>query len=114
MAFHDYSGNVSNVIRRIKGAAARYGRKVWITEIAILGCPWCHPPWTASRAMQDSYLRELLPALDACDDLVRYSWFTARNVPNAMNGGSSLLPFNRSSLQPTSTGALYAPRSHAQ
>ena len=108
LGFHDYQGNVSLTMRRINGAYARYGMKVWITEFAILGCPWCKPPWTATREQQDAFMREILPVLDSSDAVFRYAWFTGRNAPNTMNGGSNLLPYNSSDTTPTSTGAIYA------
>lgn len=112
IGFHDYEGDVAKLKRRLEGIVARYGgggvggveRKVWITEIAVTkyGTP---PP----RAAQDAYMRELLPYLDGADEVFRYSWFTARNVPNEQNGGSNLLPCDGSmGLAPTSTGTIYS------
>lgn len=108
IGFHDYEGNVSKIMRRVNGMYARYGRKVWITEFAVLGCPWCTPPTNATREVQDAYMREVLPVLEASDAVFRYAWFTSRNKPNYMNGGSNLLPYNSTDLTPTSTGAIYA------
>ena len=50
----------------------------------------------------------MLPKLDASASVFRYAWFTSRNPPNTMNGGSNLLPFNSTSTTPTSTGKIYA------
>jgi hypothetical protein len=108
IGFHDYEGNVTQVMRRINGANKHYGRKIWITEFAVLGCPWCTPPTTAARERQDAYMKEVLPLFDASDAVFRYAWFTSRNAPNSMNGGSNLLPYNSTSLTPTSTGIIYA------
>eukprot|EP00937_MAST-01D_sp_MAST-1D-sp2_P007251 g7251.t1 len=104
LGMHDYVGDVDKLKRRVSGAVQRYGgRKVWLTEIAIT--KWGAPP---PRAAQDAYLRQLLPYLDGSDDVFRYAWFTARNVPNQQNGGSNLLPSDSSDLTPTSTGTIYA------
>ena len=103
IAMHDYHGNATAMIQRITAAAARYRRKVWLTEFAILD--WGKPP---PRAAMDAFMREALPLLDASDDVYRYAWFSARNTANPMNGGSNLLPADTLSLEPTSTGAIYA------
>lgn len=108
IGLHDYVGNATALMRRLRGAHKRYGRKIWITEMAILGKPWATPPWTATREMQDAYMSEVLPLLDANDDVFRYAWFSARNAPNAMNNGSNLLPSADESLVPTSTGRIYS------
>ena len=111
IGLHDYTGNATALMRRLNGARARYGeRQIWITEFAILGKPWATPPWTATRAMQDAYLQEVLPLLDASDAVFRYAWFTSRNEPNAMNNCSNLLPNTNNGTAPTSTGALYMKR----
>ena len=103
IAFHDYEGSLSTLSRRIDGLFSRYGRKIWLTEFAILD--YGHPP---PRSAMDAYMKLALPALDANPKVYRYAWFTSRNVPNRMNGGSNLLPFNSSSLEPTSTGKIYS------
>jgi len=104
IAMHDYHGDVAGLKRRVEGAVKRYGgRKVWLTEVAITD--WGAPP---ARTAQDAYMKELLPYLDSSNDIFRYSWYSARNVPNAQNGGSNLLPSDSKSLTPTSTGKLYA------
>lgn len=103
IAMHDYQGDVAKLKRRISGAVKHYeGRKVWLTEFAIT--KWGAPP---SRAKQDAFLKEALPYLDASDDVFRYNWFSARNPPNAQNGGSNLLPCDSNSTTPTSTGLIY-------
>ena len=109
IAMHDYHGDAAALMRRIEGARARYGgRKIWLTELAILrfGKP---PP----RAIMNAFLKEVLPLLDASDDVDRYAWLASRNPKNEMNGGSNLLPFNSLSLEPTSTGTIYSIRYEA-
>merc|ERR1711933_415844 len=104
IAMHDYHGDVAGLKRKVEGAVKRYGgRKVWLTEVAITD--WGAPP---ARTAQVAYMKELLPYLDSSNDIFRYSWYSARNVPNAQNGGSNLLPSDSKSLTPTSTGKLYA------
>jgi len=102
LGLHDYHGSVPMLKRKIDGAAKRYGRKVWITEIAITD--WRDAP---ARDVQDAYMTELLPYLDSSDNVFRYAWYSARNAPNSQNGGSNLLASDGSATL-TSTGKIYA------
>merc|ERR1711920_139246 len=43
LAMHDYWGDVDMLDRKLKGAFARYGRKIWLTEIA-------HTHWSKDPA----------------------------------------------------------------
>ena len=63
-------------------------------------------------------MQQALPALEACDAVYRYAWYSARNQPGdqPVNGGSSLLEGMGalSTSEPprlTSTGEIY--RTHA-
>jgi len=102
IGMHDYRGSVAALQRRVSGAAKRYGRKVWITEIAIT--KWGAPP---SRDVQNAFMEKLLPYLDGNEDVFRYAWFSARNPPNKQNGGSNLL-VEKGQAELTSTGRMYA------
>lgn len=102
IVMHDYEGDVNKLKRRIEGAAKRYRRKIWLTEFGHL--VYGNPP---TRGQQDAYLKSVLPMLDQHPDVFRYAWFTARNKPNSMNGGSNLLPYDSASVEPTSTGQIY-------
>ena len=96
------------MLRRVNGAQERYGgRQIWITEFAILGKPWLPGGHTENRSDQNAFLKTVLPLLDASDAVFRYAWFTSRNVPNSMNGGSNLLPNANNGTTPTSTGEIY-------
>lgn len=111
IAFHDYQGNVSKIISRAEGLMKRYGKPTWITEFAISKwgrtvnnkCEDCH----ITRAMQDAYMKEVLPALDKCDAVHRYVWYTARDqpIPDVSNG--NLLVWNATTPLLTSTGQVY-------
>merc|ERR1719343_1416652 len=101
IGMHDYHGSVDGLRRKVDGAAKLYGRKVWISEIAITN--WGNP---TPRNEQDAYLKELLPYLDSSDNVSRYSWYAARNCPNNQNGGSNLLSCDGSAVV-TSTGKIY-------
>jgi len=101
IGMHDYHGSVEGLRRKVDGAAKRYGRKVWISEIAITN--WGDP---TQRNVQDAYLTELLPYLDSSENVFRYSWYAARNCPNNQNGGSNLLACDGSAVV-TSTGKIY-------
>jgi hypothetical protein len=101
IGMHDYHGSVEMLRLKVDGAAKRYGRKIWITEIAMTN--WGNPP---QRSVQDAYLKELLPYLDSSENVFRYNWFAARNCPNDQNGGSNLLACDGSAAI-TSTGEIY-------
>jgi len=101
IGMHDYHGSVEGLRRKVDGAAKLYGRKVWITEIAIT--MYGNPP---SREVQDAYLKELIPYLDNSENVFRYAWYSARNHPNNQNGGSNLL-VDDGSATVTSTGVIY-------
>merc|ERR1712151_942425 len=76
IGMHDYHGSVEGLRRKVDGAAKRYGRKIWISEIAITN--YGNP---TQRSVQDAYLTELLPYLDNSENVFRYSWYAARNCP---------------------------------
>jgi hypothetical protein len=101
IGMHDYHGSVEGLRKKVDGAAQLYGRKVWITEIAIT--LWGNPP---SMADQSAYMEELLPYLDNSENVFRYVWFTARNAPDPQNGGSNLLATDGSATV-TSLGKIY-------
>ena len=108
IGLHDYTGNATALMRRLNGAQKHYGgRQIWITEFAILGKPWLPGGHTENRSDQNAFMKEVLPLLDASDAVFRYAWFTSRNVPNAQNGGSNLLPNANNGTTPTSTGEIY-------
>merc|ERR1711862_212523 len=50
---HDYHGSVEGLQKKVDGAATRYGRKVWLTEIAIT--LWGKPP---SMDEQSAYMED--------------------------------------------------------
>jgi len=101
IGMHDYHGSVEALQRKVDGAANRYGRKVWLTEIAIT--LWGNPP---DMAAQSAYMEDLLPYLDTSENVFRYAWFSARNAPNEQNGGSNLLATDGSATV-TSIGKIY-------
>ena len=88
IAFHDYQGDVSKILSRAEGLLRRYGKPTWITEFAINkwaritkvpggGCNECN----ITRAMQDDYMRQVLPALEKSEAVHRYAWYSARDRP---------------------------------
>jgi len=111
IAFHDYVGNTKKLERRINGMTPHYGgRKLWITEFGI--GRW-DPPNGPDRDEQDAYMEEVLPMLEANENVYRYAWFTSRQVGEQSWGGTkSLLPYNLTKDDPgcntpTSTGRIY-------
>lgn len=110
IAFHDYSGDVSQIIRRAEGLQRRYARQVWITEFAIQ--KWATPGLqNVTRDIQDKYMKEVLPALDASDAVFRYVWYSARNKPVVNVANGNLLEWNVGTPTLTSTGVIY--KAHA-
>merc|ERR1712232_48616 len=101
IGMHDYHGSVEGLRRRVDGAYKRYGRKVWLTEVG-----WTYYGNPPTREMNDAYVKELLPFLDSSESVFRYAWYTARNSPNAQDGGSNLLALD-GSITLTSTGDIY-------
>jgi hypothetical protein len=101
IGMHDYHGSVEGLRRKVDGAAKLYGRKVWITEIAItnFGNP-------TPRNEQDAYFSEFLPYLEGSVNVFRYYLYAARNCPNNQNGGSNLLSCDGAAVV-TSTGKMY-------
>ena len=64
----------------------------------------CEP----TAATQATYLREVLPALEECQAVYRYAWYTARCH---CQGGANLLDPTSPTPKLTPTGTVY--RSHA-
>ena len=87
IAFHDYQGDVSKILSRAEGLLRRYGKPTWITEFAVQkwarerdwgrDCNECN----ITRAMQDDYMRRVLPALEKSEAVHRYAWYSARDRP---------------------------------
>ena len=111
MAFHDYTGNVTRLIKRAEGLYARYKKRVWVTEFAINKwartvngkCNNCN----ITREMTDAYMQEALSALDKSDAVFRYAWYTAKDVPNPGVNAGNLLVANETTPTLTSTGSIY-------
>jgi hypothetical protein len=106
VAFHDYQGDADKLMARMEGGFKKYKRPIWLTEFGVMN--WDGP--TPTRQEHDDYLREVIPMLEASEAVYRYAWFTARQVPNAGEGESSLLPYDSDSLELTSTGKVYSQR----
>lgn len=116
IAFHDYGGNVSKILSRANGLMKRYGKPTWITEFAINKWARLHDDkcddCNITRAMQDAYMREVLPALDNSPAVHRYAWYTARDKPVKDTNNGNLLIWNETNPTLTSTGEVY--KGHAQ
>ena len=111
MAFHDYTGNVTRLIKRAEGLYARYKKRVWVTEFAINKwartvngkCNNCN----ITREMTDAYMQEALPLLDQNDAIYRYAWYSARDVSVPGVNAGNLLVANETTPTLTSTGTIY-------
>ncbi|MGE9270127.1 MAG: glycoside hydrolase family protein [Verrucomicrobiales bacterium] len=105
VTMHWYGGpNVESLITRIERVHQMYGKPIWITEFAV-------GDWEATTREEHrytpervlSFMKEVLPRLEALDCVERYSWFPADEDSAAL--GSSAL-FHRDG-QLTSLGEFY-------
>lgn len=103
IAFHDYIGNATRLVRRINGMRERYGRPLWLTEFSI--GRWNPSP---TREEHDLYVEEALPILDSHPSIQRYVWFNSRTGYSQWLGYSDLLVTDDPAPTLTSTGFLYA------
>jgi len=130
IAFHDYEGDFDiredNLQVRIAGAAAKYKRKLWLTEFNV-GCsktslcrdcknnPYrngkCNWPKDADDSISAeehlSVMKKALPFFENNEHIFRYTWFGARITPNGFAGYSQLLPYDSADQTPTTLGEYY-------
>jgi len=69
----------------------QFGKPIWLTEFSCDG--------NASPAEQEAYMRAAIPYLEAQANVFRYSWFSAKNIPNAQ--------LVNSDGSPTALGQVY-------
>jgi hypothetical protein len=62
----------------------QFGKPIWLTEFA------CNS--SATVAQQKAYMQEAIPYLESNPNVMRYAWFSANDIPNAllMNSDGSL------------------------
>ena len=104
MAFHDYNGNISQIIGRAEGLQKRYGKQVWLTEFAVN--KWSYGA-NVTRELTDAYMAAALPALESCDAVFRYAWYSGRDVAVKNVNAGSLLNTTIEEPTLTSTGIIY-------
>jgi hypothetical protein len=54
----------------------QFGRPIWLTEFACNG--------SATVAQQKAYMQAAVPYLEGNPNVMRYAWFSAKNIPNAL------------------------------
>ena len=74
LAAHDYSCTPTSTMAYLKQLHERYGYKVWLTEFSCGDGAQKRP--TADHL---SFMREILPLLDAADYVFRYSWMSVHD-----------------------------------
>jgi len=70
LATHDYVGKVNQVMNKLEDLYNRYGKKIWLTEFAKC----C----TRDEAEVKTFMKAIIPRLEAAEYVYRYSWFITR------------------------------------
>lgn len=89
LATHFYSCNAEKTMTFLRELYERYGKKIWLTEFSC--------PYTASPNKEHSYMKQILPQLEAAPFVYRYAWFASR-----IKQGTFVLPA-ASLLEPDSS-----------
>jgi Glycosyl hydrolase catalytic core len=76
VAFHWYACS-KDALTAMLGRFEAYGRPVWLTEFACLDAA------DTSEAVQEAYLKQAVPVLEADAKVFRYAWFIGRSSPGA-------------------------------
>jgi hypothetical protein len=74
MATHDYSCTPATTLSYLKQLHDKYGHKLWLTEFSCGDGAQARP--TSDHV---TFMRNVLPLLDAADYVYRYSWMSARD-----------------------------------
>jgi hypothetical protein len=75
VAFHWYACTKS-ALATMLGRFEAYGRPVWLTEFA------CLDQADTSESVQQAYMKEAVPLLEADPRVFRYAWFIGRSSPS--------------------------------
>jgi len=70
LATHDYDGHANHVMNKLENLYQRYGKKIWLTEFAKC----C----TRDKGEVETFVKAIIPKLEAADYVYRYSWFITR------------------------------------
>jgi len=70
LATHDYVGHANQVMNKLEDLYNRYGKKIWLTEFAKC----C----TRDKGEVETFMKAIIPRLEAADYVYRYSWFITR------------------------------------
>jgi hypothetical protein len=107
-AYQDFTdpNAVADLRRELTAIHAKYHRPLWVTEIGtvdirIWGRRMLHTP---TKAMARSYMKRVLPMLNALPFVQRYAWFTDNCWNHAECRLSTLLTPTR---RPTSTASTF-------
>ena len=74
VAVHDYSCVAESTLTYLQEVSARYNLPVWLTEFSC-------GDHAAGKPMSEhlTYMRSVVPLLDAADFVYRYAWMSARD-----------------------------------
>jgi len=67
---HVYSCDVNYVLTFLEELYVEFGLRIWLTEVAC--------PFEKEAEEIQTFMRELLPRLEAADFVARYAWFASR------------------------------------
>ena len=81
LAIHWYNCDLPSLQAYIEGNSTlegfvQFGKPIWLTEFC---CDNSNSP-----AQQKTYMQQAIPYLEGNPHVVRYSWFSATNIPNAL------------------------------
>lgn len=109
IAVHSYMGpSVEILMRRLEEVYKKFGRPLWLTELAVGDWEAKTPGENKHRPERiEAFMRDLLPALDEASHVHRYAWFSAPTTSGPL--GTSALFDEEGRL--TGLGEVYA--SHA-
>lgn len=94
VAFHWYACTPEALEFALEGYEA-YGLPVWLTEFS------CLDQADISMPVQDAYMREAVPILEADPQVFRYAWFIGRSYPEVESYNLFDAPGERTSLGDT-------------
>lgn len=100
IATHDYSCNASSTLDYIHQLYSTYGKQVWLTEFAC-------GDHNAKNPLSDqiTFMKDIVPRMDADDAVFRYAWMSARQEPGDFRMLLETVPGQPAKL--TELGELY-------
>lgn len=100
VAVHDYSCDSQQIMGYLQQLHDRYRHPVWLTEFACGATGSIRP-----LADQISFMKDIVPKLEAASYVARYAWMSARDPDN--NGLRALVTSKDGVVELTELGKLY-------